>query len=518
MSQLDSCGILAPVRSRTAETTPARAMRITNSDRLTSHGNQRGRGDMVAILEAGLQAADPYWNTRRLLHLDGDRLIVGCPEYEPEGSVPTGEGVYDLTRIRRIFVFGAGKGLQRVAKAIEDVLGDRLAGGHVIDKKGHPVILARIGVTLGGHPVPDDDCVKGCEQILKMTEALTEDDLVFTCVGNGVSSTLTMPVPSVTLEDIKRTTQIMQIEKGAPTQDLNPVRNHLDVMKGGRISRHIYPAQAVHILAIDPGSFDELMHHNFWLHTLPDCTTYDDAINSLRKWGAWEEVPSSVRDFLLARHPEYETVKWEEFRQMRFRVFGVMPGPRQTAKIPAAMKKARELGYSVHFLAEEMSAIEARHAAAYMSEVARTIEHRGEPFQPPCALFTSGEMVVTVGKGGGTGGRNQEFAVAAAQRIAGSERIVIGSVDTDGTDGPGRQLTDDQVEIPCLAGGIVDGMTRAEAADAGIDLEAALQHHDTTPALWRLDSGVVAKPNISLNDLTVALIMKPDRDEESTHA
>lgn len=495
-----------------------RTMRIRNGERLSSHGNRPGRRDMVAILEAGLQAADPYWNTRRLVRIEDERLVLGCAEFEPQGSVPTGEEVYDLSCIDRVFVFGAGKGLQRVAKAIEDVLGPRLTGGHVIDKKGHPIVLERVGVTLGGHPVPDEDCVRGCERILELTRDLTEDDLVFTCVGNGVSSTLTMPVPGVSLDDVKRTTHVMQIEKGAPTPDLNPVRNHLDLMKGGRISRHIHPAQAVHIVSIDPGSFDDLMHHNFWLHTLPDCTTYADAIYNLKKWNAWDEIPSAVRDFLLASDPAYETVKWEEFRDMRFRVFGVMPGPRQTAKMPAAMRKARELGYSVHLMAEEMSAIEARHAAAYISEVARTIESRGEPFHPPCALFTSGEMVVTVGKNGGIGGRNQEFAVAAAQRIAGSTRVVVGSVDTDGTDGPGGQFTEDNEEIPCLAGGIVDGTTQMEAGAAGIDLEAALKRHDTTAALWRLDSGVIAEPNISLNDLTVALIMKQDENKETTDA
>jgi glycerate 2-kinase len=493
-------------------------MRIANAGQLTAHGNRRGRRDMAAILEAGLQAADPYWNTRRLVRVEDGRLLVGCAEFEPDGSVPTGEEVYDLSKLGRIFVFGAGKGLQRVAKALEDVLGDRLAGGHVIDKKGHPVILERIGVTLGGHPVPDEDCVRGCEEILALTRDLTEDDLVFTCVGNGVSSTLTMPVPGVSLDDVKRMTHIMQIEKGAPTPDLNPVRNHLDMMKGGRISRHICPAQAIHIISIDPGSFEELMHRNFWLHTLPDCTTYEDAVCNLKKWGAWDEVPAAVRDFLFAADPAYETVKWDEFQKMTFRVFGVMPGPRQTAKIPAAMRKAEELGYSAHFMAEEMSAIEARHAAAYISEIARTIESRGEPFRAPCAMFSSGEMVVTVGKNGGVGGRNQEFALAAAQRIAGSRRIVVGSVDTDGTDGPGGQFTEDHVEIPCLAGGIVDGMTLDEARSAGIDIESCLQRHDTTSALWRLGSGILAEPNISLNDLTVALIMQPDEDKETADA
>ena len=72
----------------------------------------------------------------------------------------------------------AGKGIQRGAKAVEDLLGDRLTGGHVIAKHGEPVILDRVGVTHGAHPVPDEGCVEGCKNIIALTEDLTEDDVV----------------------------------------------------------------------------------------------------------------------------------------------------------------------------------------------------------------------------------------------------------------------------------------------------------------------------------------------------
>ncbi len=482
-------------------------MRIRNAQDISSHGNTDGRAAMVAILEAGLQAADPYHNTRELIRRENGRLIVGGSRFEPDGSPVTGEEVFDLSHIGRILVLGAGKGIQRVARALEDVLGDRLNGGHIIDKKGYPALLERIEVTLGGHPVPDEDCVRGCQRILELTRGLTERDLVFTCIGNGVSALLTLPVPGVSLEDVKATTRIMQIEHGAPTTDLNPVRNHLDMVKGGRISRHIGPARAIHLIAIEPGSYQELMHENYWLHTLPDGTTYEQAIDNLHKWGAWDEVADSVRQFLLRKDPAFDTVKADEFERMNSRIFGLMPGPRQTAKLPAAMRRAEELGYRAYFLGEEVSAIEASHAASYLSEIAKTVERRGQPFEPPCALFTSGEMVVTVGKSGGVGGRNQEFALAAAQRIAGSSRIVIASVDTDGTDGPGMQFAQNEEYVPCLAGGVVDGLTIEEASLAGVDVSDALRRHDTTPALWRTNNGILAEPGISLNDLTVALIM-----------
>jgi glycerate-2-kinase len=172
---------------------------------------------MVQILEAGLQSADPYHNTRRLIRIEEGKLIVGNKEFEPESSPRSGDEVYDLSRVRKIFVVGAGKGIQNVARAMEEVLGDRLTGGHVIDKKGHPVILKKIGVTLGGHPAPDEDCIRGCRKILDLAKDLTEQDLVFTCVANGVSSLLTLPAPGLTLEDLRRTTMVTQIERGMST-------------------------------------------------------------------------------------------------------------------------------------------------------------------------------------------------------------------------------------------------------------------------------------------------------------
>jgi glycerate 2-kinase len=482
--------------------------RILNIDDLVSHGNIPGRQAMVQILEAGLEASDPYLNTKKLIHVNGNNLTIGSAEFEPAGSPVPGNQIFDLTKIDRIFVFGAGKGIQRVAKAIEDVLGTRLSGGHVIDKKGHPVILKNIGVTLGAHPVPDSDCVRGCLRIRQLASDLTEKDLVFTCVGNGVSALLTLPAPGIDIEDIRQITYSMQIEHGAGTGDLNMIRNTLDTMKSGRISRLFSKCHTIHILATEPGEYDQLLHHNLWLHTLPDDhTSYQGAINTLQQWNVWQEVPVAVKDFLVRADPLFSPVRSEEFEKMSFRIFGVMPGYRHTAKLYPAIAKAKELGFHTAILAEDAMGVEASQAGKIIAAMTRSIERIGQPFNPPCAIFSAGEMVVTVGKEHGIGGRNQEFTLSAALGISGSKNTVIASVDTDGTDGPGFQFRSVFEGMPnCLAGGIVDGHTVNEAMQFSIDINEQLRKHDTSLALWTLKNGIVARPNISLNDLTVALI------------
>jgi len=484
-------------------------LRIQNMGSLASHGNIPGRKAMLGILEAGLEASDPYDNAKELIRIDRGRLIIGNKEFEPAGAPVSGDEVIDLDEINNIYVFGAGKGIQRVVKAIEDVLGDRLTGGHVIDKKGQPVILERVGVTLGGHPVPDEDGVEGCQKIVEMTENLTENDLVFTCVGSGSSSLWTMPVPGVSLEDVRKVSYMMQLERGVPTRDLIPIRDHLDMMLGGRINRYVQPARVIHIMTKDPGTYDSLVHHRRWPPVLPDNSTFQLVINTFKKWDAWEEAPESVRTFLEKADPKYETVKAEEFRKMMAhnRIFGIRPGLHQTA-LPSSVKKAEELGFKSTILAERMNHVEAQQAARLISSMARTIEHIGQPLTPPCALLSSGEMTVAIGKETGMGGRNQEFALSAAQEIAKSKNIVIASVDTDGTDGPGIQFSGQLDDMPsCLAGGVVDGFTLAEAEEAGINISAELKKHNTSPALWKLKSGILATPNISLLDLTVILVL-----------
>ena len=481
-------------------------MGVRNLETLVSHGNVVGRQAVMEIIEAGLQAADPYHNVHELVRVEGDRLLVGNPAFDPLDAPYDGTDVYPLSELGNIWVFGAGKGVQRAAQALEEILGDRLAGGHVIDKKGgDPAYLERIEVTLGSHPVPDEDCVRGSRRILEMTRGLTADDLVFTVGASGFSSLLTLPAPGVSLEDVRRTVYMLQIERGMPTSDLSPIRNHVDILKGGRFAAHLSPARAIHLLAKEPRPWHELIYENTWVHSFPDCSTYADAIEILKRWDAWEAVPQSVRANLLRADPAYETIKPAQYLEYPHRIFGMFH--EEEGRWVTPRKRAQELGYTPVLLATGL-AVEAVHAGRFAAAIAKTIEKSGHPMGAPVALITGGELLVTVGQQSGIGGRNQEWALAAAQEIAGSRRIVMGAVDTDGTDGPGAQYTPGAEHIPTLAGGIVDGYTMSEAQERNVDLREALRRHDTTPALLALDSAILATQSTGLQDLGVILVME----------
>jgi glycerate 2-kinase len=478
--------------------------RILNAETLTGHGNVAGRKAIVEILEAGLQAADPYNHIVQMVRRDGPWLTVGGSDFVLPDDPRTDEEHIDLDEVDRVLVFGIGKGIQRAVKGLEDILGDRLSGGHVIDKVGCEITLERLPVTLGAHPVPDEGCVEGCRRILELTRDLTARDLVFTVIGNGVSSLLTLPSEGLALDHVREVTRLLQIEMGAPTNELNQVRNHLDQLKGARIARHIQPARAIHILTGGTLDYGSVMDRNIWQHTMPERSTFADAVDVLKRWNAWDAVASSIREHLLRADPAEETVKRQEYDGYRFRVFEAMPP--HLGMIPAARQAAGLLGYPAHVL-YRYSHFEAAPAAAMAGSIALNMEEWGEPFEPPCVLLASHELLVTVGQGGGMGGRNQEWALAAARRIAGSHNIVMGSIDSDGNDGPGHQFVRGYDEVPVLAGGVVDGETWQQARQAGLDPEAGLRRHNTSPVLWAVDSGIQTTFSISVGDLTAILVL-----------
>jgi glycerate 2-kinase len=495
--------------------------RILNAETLSDHGHIQGRRLMLELLEAGLRAADPYYAMQAAMHLEGDILTLGGSLYAAAGTPLPGPEVIDLRTVKRIFVFGGGKGITRAAKAMEELLGDRLTGGHLIEKHGTPHELQRIGVTYGAHPVPDEGCAAGCRRIIEMAADLRPDDLVITTMGNGVGSLLTLPVDEVSLEDVRRVVYAFQIEKGGPTGDLVPIRNHLDQIKGGKFTRYLRPARVVHMLAFArPAAYEDITRLGLvrWLHALPDETTHATAIESLKKWDLWEETPESVRRYLLHGKPPVANLSVAEFEASKQRVFFVFPP--ELGMVPTVKQKAEAMGFRTHVLFNNYTMkLEAQQAGRMVANMAFHSEMDGDPFTPPCVLLSGGEMIVTVGRETGMGGRNQEYIVAAAAELGLTRHVVMASVDSDGTDGPGHQFVqgEEYARIPVLTGGMVDYSTLQRAQERGIDLAAAVKRHDTSPALYALDDGIVTTPAMSMGDLSITLILGRSPDIKRPH-
>lgn len=465
-------------------------MIIRNAAELLSHGSVAGRRVVLDVLEAGLRASDPYEHVRRLVRIEDGKLVIGRDDaVDRDDATRQGEAnaggrdgsadrpqpplTLDLSSIDHIYVLGGGKAAQRQAKALEDVLGDLITAGHVNAKKGEAVELERIGVTLAGHPIPDEDSVAGARKIVEIARRARKGDVVFFSESGGGSALLTLPAPGITLADLQELNRLLYFERGASMWDTNAVRNLLVVLRSREV-RYVGEATFVQLSTDErpPGIRVEASPKPYG--RLAGVEAYRYAIEVLKTYGCWDRVSESIRRYLLAADPRHGFLTPEE--RARMNVFRVI-GPEQM--LEAARRRAEELGLSATILASSLSDVDATCAGGVLGLVAQEAEVYGRPLRPPCVFLCGGELLVAVGASRGEGGRNQELALSVAPRIAGSRRIVAASVDSDGSDGPTE-----------MAGGIVDGLTVERANAAGLDVFAELRRHNSGGALRALGDAV----------------------------
>jgi glycerate 2-kinase len=412
---------------------------------------QRLRRDALAIFTAALRAADAGEAVRRHFSVRG-------------GVLRAGDARIDLSVFDRIFVVGAGKAAASMALAVESVLGvSRLSGGVVSVKHGHTKPgIARIQLRESGHPLPDREGVQAARQIEMLLRETNARDLVIVVISGGASALLPAPAAPVTLRDKQRTTELL-LRAGADIFELNAVRKHLSSLKGGRLAALAYPATVVSLLLSDViGDPLDVIGSG---PTAPDPSTYGDALRSIAKYSLTRKVPAVVLQHLEqgARGNLPETPKPGD--PLFKNVHNVVVGSNRQA-LAAAAEKAKSLGYRPLLLSSTMCG-ETREVAGVHAEVVREILSSGNPAKPPICLLSGGETTVTV-TGEGRGGRNQEFALAAAIQLSGASRWLVLSAGTDGTDGP----TD-------AAGAFADGATVARASAAGSSPEQQLLENDS---------------------------------------
>lgn len=484
-------------------------MYVKNRDEVVSPGNSRGREMVLDIIEAGLAAVDPYQNTRKLVRIEKGKLIIGGhPEMDLSGY---GDEVIDLKRVRNIYVIGAGKAVQRQARALEDMLEERLTAGAITIKKGEEIVLKKIEVTEGAHPVPDEKSVEGTRKIVEIARRAGEGDLVFALFSSGSSSLFALPPGGYSLEDL-RAVYRLAIKYGDQSI-IWRVMKYFSTVNSGRIVMLIHPARTVNLLmsikAYEPWG-GKISTGGDWIPSWPPGPKrLGEAVGEMKTEPWWEELPGSMRAALERRDPECEVPGLADFRRVKASYWQPIDYRRM---LEAAGAKAEKYGFRGAILGTWMM-VQSADAAEITMGMARDCLRYGTPFEPPVALISAGEMTVPVGTATGIGGRNQEFALTAALRTSDLllSGVTVGAVDTDGTDGPGLQMVSaGKSDFRTLAGGVGDSRTLAAARAMGLDLTAELKNHNSTPVLMKLKSGIyTGNTGIVGGDLRVVLIPNP---------
>jgi hydroxypyruvate reductase len=424
----------------------------------------RLRQDALNIFHAALAAVDPEEAIRRHLRIQAGTLSIGDHRYA-------------LNACERILVVGAGKAVAPMAKALEDLLGDRISAGMLVVKDGHGLPLKRIRIQEAGHPVPDERGVAGTLDILKLLEGATKRDLVICLISGGGSALLIAPSEGISLADKQAATKNL-LACGATIHEINTIRKHLSRAKGGQLARAAHPAAMLSLILSDVVGDDlDVIGSG---PTVPDRSVFQNAIDILQRYEIWDRTPASVRERLsqgaggiIPETPKPGDPAFQGSAE-------VLVGSCLRA-LDAAAQTAAGLGYQPLVLSSKIEG-EAREVAKAFAAMGKEILSSHHPLKPPACLLMGGETTVTL-QGEGRGGRNQEFVLAGAIALAGTERMVMLAGGTDGTDGP----TD-------AAGALADGRTIARAKALGMNPFAFLKRSDSYHFFQPLDDLIVTGP------------------------
>ena len=453
-------------------------------NKVIARNNQLGL-DACEILNHAIWAVDPYKCVINQIYLDQDELVIG-------------ESVLTLNQINRVFLLGFGKAAVPMAKALIDILGEKLSQAAVITKDQEFLsengYEKKLTVLLGGHPVPTEGSVKSTRLLLSSLPDLCESDLVLVVISGGGSALFTDPVPGVTLEDLQGLTQIL-LNSGADINEINTIRKHLDRVKGGQLALKLQPAHVASLILSDViGDRLDVIASG---PTVTDPTTYQDALKILARYGVLDQVPCEIlkhlekgRDGLIP-----ETLKQDQLPSDQ--VVNHLVGTNFLA-VEAAYDHAKSLGYHAVIISTAVKGL-TEHVADFIEGVMQTVLLHNHPVPKPTCIIFGGEPTVNV-TGDGLGGRNMDLTLRMIPKLKGKNGVLFISLATDGEDGP-----TDAAGAAADADVLQEGRDRFEMnIEDYISTNDAYHYHEIVGGL--INTGATGT---NVNDLMLLLIERP---------
>lgn len=384
------------------------------------------------IFKAALDQVDPYQLVRQKLSLDGSFLVI---------TKDNQEVTYNLEKFNHIHVVGAGKATARMALAVEEVLGNRLTDGLISVKYGFTEQLRSIQVVEAGHPIPDQAGMVAAQRIHQLANAADKTHLFIGLFSGGASALLPFPASfkehtnalAASLEE-KRGLTDQLIKSGASIQEINCVRKHISMIKGGRLAETIAPATSVNLILSDViGNQLDIIASG---PTAPDPSTFQMARAILREYHLDKAIPKSVERVLEAGINGQIPETPDEENNLFGKVENIIIGDNELC-LNGALRKARTLGYQSSIVLAGLTGEAKTAGKTIFKSVRAAVSDQHKTNSPLCFIY-GGETTVTV-TGDGMGGRNQELALGfltVLEKESAMREVYLLSASTDGNDGP----------------------------------------------------------------------------------
>lgn len=426
------------------------------------------------LQQAALRAVDPAEAIYKSVSRVGPQLLID-------------KYAYFLSQFEHIYVTGCGKAAVPMADAVCELLGESFDRGLIITKYRHldRPLPDRLVVREAGHPVPDENSVEATRELVTLIKSATPQDLIVCVISGGGSALLTLPAEDLSLTDLQMTTQLL-LRAGATIQQINTVRKHLDVVKGGGLARLAKGTTILTLILSDVIGDDLSVIASG--PTVPDPSTFADAWHVIEQFELADQLPIAVRLHLQAGKQGRIADTPKPAEGVFEHVQTLIVGSNARAAL-AAQVAAQHLNFNTLLLSTSVQG-EAREVAKVAAAIAQEIQQHDRPVAKPACVIWGGETTVTL-KGMGLGGRNQELALAAALAIDGLPNTLIATLATDGTDGP----TD-------AAGAIVTGDTVWHGKSIGLEAAAYLAANDSYHYFEGLGDLIITGPTgTNVNDL-----------------
>ena len=429
------------------------------------------------LIQSSLEAADPGISMKRTIIRRTHELYIDKIRY-------------DLAKYQSIVCVGAGKASAHMAKTLEEVLGEYLESGIVIVKDGYDIPTQTIRVVEANHPIPDSRGSTATKQILNIAKGLTKKDLLIVLLSGGASSLLCAPALGLTLQDKRRTTNLL-LRCGATIHELNTVRKHLSSVKGGLLAQST-SAKVLTLMISDVLGDDQPTIGSG--PTIPDPTTFTEAKEILENYQIWKDTPPRIQNHLKRGICGSVPETWKSKARSPSRSHSTILANNQTA-IKGMAQEAKRLGLRPYVLEDPLQG-EAKDLGVILGAMAKDIREFDNPVRPPACLIVGGEPTVTV-TGKGKGGRAQECVLAASQELSGLTNVVVAGFGTDGTDGSTE-----------VAGAMVDGKTVHRAKKKRISIEKSLERHDSYTFFKKVGGHIITGPTrTNVNDIYIILAL-----------
>lgn len=444
----------------------------------TLHTNPWGE-NISRILFAALSAVDPAYLIQQRVIKKGNQLSL------------LGETI-DLNGAGNTYLLGIGKAALPMTLSFAELLSDQFERGYILTKSGGqplpPSHQERLEIFYASHPIPDNTGLLATSKIREGLSSLNEEDLVILLISGGGSALFTQPVRGITLEDLQNTNQLL-LSCGADIYEINTIRKHLSLVKGGQLSRHLFPARVLTLILSDViGDRLDMIASG---PTVPDPSTYPDAFKVIKKYELEDSLPASVIEHLTKGRegdiPETPKPGDPCFDKTR----NLILASNQDALLAGASQAGVE-GFQTIILPAALAG-EARSAGEIL---AQKLKDRAQPERPapqPSCLIAGGETTVTLSniKQPGVGGRNLELALSALPLLDGVDNCLLLTLATDGEDG-----------VSGAAGAVVSGESLRRCQQMGLDPTDYLARHDSYTLFKALDDLLITgTTGTNVNDL-----------------